>query len=693
MTERSSVDLSGLFAPSSVAVIGASDREGRPGNSVLRALQMMGPAGAVFPITPRYDQILGLPCYPDLASAPDFDLVVIASASERIESELESAAARGARGAVVFGAPVPGEGRAAWIERVANVARAANLALLGPDSLGFVNFEHRVAATWSLPEPSEAGGIAVISQSGTVFWEANTNDPRLRFSFTGHSGLEATLSMADLVRYSLGLPSTRVVGLYVETIRDAESFVEALELAADRGVPIVALYAGRTAQSRAQMMTHAGRLAGDRAVLEGLFRHYGVVRAESPDDWWTTLAVLGAQRPLADGGVAAVMDSGGGLAMFLDFAAEFHLPLAQLLPETTTRLHEVLGIEHATTGALDFWIGESDRHSNTSNLLQVLAEDPGTAAVMAFTTYAETPRANFAINVANAVRAAHGATTKPVFAATYTSRQVSPSLMLDLAADGIPLVDGMRAGVRAMRHAVDVRDFRSRWRHHGSSSDVDVEAVRPRLSRSSILLEADALSVLGDIGVPVVPMRRAATEDEAVKAAGAVGYPVVVKTDEGITHKAALGGVRLGLVDEDAVRSAYRSMADSLGPCVIVAPMRQGLEVALGVVSSEFGPVLMMSAGGVMIEALSDRAYLLAPASPGDVSAALADLAVWRVATSTLSEAARESFCALASRVSEFADAARDLVRELDINPVLMSEEGCVAIDALIGIYFGAKED
>ena len=679
-----------------MAVLGASSREGRPGHYVLQALRMMGPQGSVYPITPRYEEILGLPCFENLASAPTADLVVIAGSSDRIEAELEEAAAQGARGALVFGAPIPGERREAWLLRVADIARAANLPLLGPDTLGFVNFHQRVAATWALPEPAAAGGIAIVSQSGTVYWEANTNDPRLRFSFNAHSGLEATISMADLIRYSLELPTTRVVGLYVETIRDVDGFVEALELAANRGVPVVALYAGRTEQARAQMMTHAGRLAGDRAALEGLCRYYGVVRADSPDDWWTTLSLLGADRPLADGGLAAVMDSGGGLAMFLDYAQEFNVPLAQLSESTTVQLAEMMGVEGPKVGAIDFWIGEADRHSNTRNLLRVLADDPGTAALMAFTTYGESQRAGFAPNVADACRRAHAQTTKPIFATTYTSRQVNPTLMLKLVDDGVALLDGMRTSMQAMRHAFDVREFRTRWtRRSGWSTELDEEALRgaSQLLRSSdLLLEAEALSLLEALGVPVVPTRRAANEDEALAAASAVGYPVVVKTDEGITHKAQRGGVRLGLRDDAALREAYRSMTASLGPRVLVAPMRSGLELALGIVPSEFGPVLMVSAGGVLIEMLADRCYLLAPASPDEVVAALADLTVWRVATATLSEQALTSFCEVASQISRIAYELRDVMQELDINPVLVSDEGCVAIDALIGTYGVTKE-
>lgn len=686
--QRYSVEeLHHLFAPISVAVTGASKREGRPGNSVLRALRAMGSELAIYPITPRYEEIEGLACCASLADAPGTDLVIVASGVERIESDFVAAIEKGAKAAVIFGAPDVHQERSSWLERIGDIADAARVPVLGPDTLGFANFQDRVSATWALPTVAPVGGIAVISQSGTTYWEANTNDPRLRFSFTAHGGLEATLTMADLVRYSLDRPATRVVGLYIETVRDIDGFVESLELASERGVPVVALFAGRSEASRAQMMTHAGRLAGDGAALEGLFRRYGVIRAESPDDWWTTLALLGGERSLGAGGLAAVMDSGGGLAMFHDFAQEFAVPLAQLAPATSTRLGEMLDIAPPTVGALDFWIGSSDRHSSTADLLTVLAEDPGTAAVMAFTTYAENPEAKFAINVADAVRRAQRESSTPVLAVTYTARQLNPALMLELADEGVSQLDGMRSAVLAMRHAFDARDYFARRSSTRPSplDEVALTAARNALDSRTSLMEADALAWLGSLGVSVVPTRRAASLVEAVAAARDVGYPVVVKTDEGIIHKAERGGVRLHLLDDESVARAYEEMAHSLGPRVVVAPMLSGLEIALGVVASDYGPLLMVSAGGTMIELLGDRAYALAPVDVDQVAELLDGLSMWRVAERSLSPEARRRFCELVSRVSVIAYETRHDIKELDINPVLVSESACVAIDALIG--------
>ena len=198
-----------LLAPRSVAVIGASAREGRPGFQVLEALRQADPLLTVHPITPRYEEILGFTCHPEIGAAPPVDLAIIAGAAQRIDDDLEAAIAAGARAAIVFGAPY--KGRAAWLGRLAARARDAGIPLLGPDSLGYVNFEAAVAATWANPHVPK-GGVALISQSGTVYWEANTNDPRIGFSLSAHSGLEAVVTIADLIEYAIELEATRVIG-------------------------------------------------------------------------------------------------------------------------------------------------------------------------------------------------------------------------------------------------------------------------------------------------------------------------------------------------------------------------------------------------------------------------------------------------------------------------------------------------
>jgi acyl-CoA synthetase (NDP forming) len=684
---RAPESLSALLAPRSVAVLGASGRPGRPGYQVVRALSRDG-GPAVHPVTPRYEEVAGVPCVADLSAlAGPVDLAVVASGPERIEADVTTALEHGARSLLVFGA-VPARRDAEWLARIGALARDADVPLLGPDSLGYVDFASRSAATWALPAVGP-GGVALISQSGTIYWEANTNDPRLGFSFTAHTGMEVSVTIADLLAHAVSQPQTSVVGLYVETIRDPDGFVAALELAAARQVPVVAMFAGRTSRSRAQMTTHAGRLAGDRAAFEALFRRHGVACAETQDELWTTLALLGSGQRAGDGGLAAIMDSGGGVALFLDFAEELGVPLAPLFEATRAQLGTLLGLEEVGN-PVDFWAGEADLGAHTGAIVGALAADESTGLVLVFTTFAEAGEAGFAPAIAHACRDAAAGAHVPVVAATYTSRQLHGDLMHELARAGVPTLDGMRTALLAVRHAFAHRDFAGSWRHASRAAEafdpVLLAAWRDALAATGVLAEAEALALLGTAGIPTAPVRRAQSEDEAVTAAAELGFPVVLKTDEGVTHKAALGGVRLGLQDAAAVRAAYADVAGRLGPRVVVAPMLAGVEVALGIVAGQFGPNLMVATGGTDIEALRDRRYLLAPTSPAEVRAALAELHAGRLLAMRFGPDSRalDELCAVAARLASLGWALRDAVSEIDLNPVLVGEQGCVAVDALV---------
>jgi acyl-CoA synthetase (NDP forming) len=684
---RTPESLSALLAPRSVAVLGASGRPGRPGYQVVRALSRDG-GPAVHPVTPSYDEVAGVPCVPELdALAEPVDLAVIASGPGRIEADVEAALEHGARSLLLFGATPPRRDPD-WLRRITALAHDADVPLLGPDSLGYVDFVSGSAATWALPAVGP-GGVALISQSGTIYWEANTTDPRLGFSFTAHTGMEVSVTIADLLVHAVSQPQTTVVGIYVETIRDPDGFVAALELAAERQVPVVAMFAGRTSRSRAQMTTHAGRLAGDHAAFEALFRRYGVACAQTQDEFWTTLALLGAKPRANDGGLAAIMDSGGGLALFLDFAEELGVPLAPLSETTRAQLGTLLGAEDVGN-PVDFWAGEADLGAHTGAIVSALAADESTGLVLVFTTFGEAAEAGFAPAIAGACREAAAEARVPVVAATYTSRQLFSGLMQELARDGVPTLDGMRTALLAVRHAFAYRDFAAAAPRHPAEAEAFDPSVlaawREEIDATGELAEAEALELLDAAGIPAAPSRRAQTANEAVAAASALGFPVVLKTDEGVAHKAAMGGVHLDLQDADAVEAAYADVAGRLGPRVVVAPMLSGVEVALGIVVGQFGPKLMVATGGTDIEAVSDRRYLLAPTSPAEVRAAIEELQVGRLLDARFGPASRaiDELCAVAARLAALGCALQDSVSEIDVNPVLVNEQGCVAVDALV---------
>jgi acyl-CoA synthetase (NDP forming) len=683
------VSLTALLEPTSIAVVGASGRPGRPGHAVVAALRAAGYEGAVHPVTPTYDTVEGWACVQSCAELPiAVDLAVIAGGAGRVPEQLAAAIAAGARAAFVLAnAAVPAAGGTGTVlDQVRDLVAASGIPLLGPNSLGFVNFARRTAVTWTPAIDMRPGPIAVITQSGSAYSYANNLDPRLRFSFTAHAGQEVSVGVGDLLRYALSLAETRVVGLSLETLPDVRGIRAALLEAAERDVPVVAIRPGRSDRSRRQIESHAGRLTGGDAMFEALFRAHDVARARTVDEWWATIALLAGPRRFGAGGLGAVMCSGGARALLLDDGADLGVPFADLGAAATARLRELLEPGLPVENPVDVWDGEADLAAHATACLQTVVDDPDTAVGIAFTDFGVFDAAGFPEAFAAACTNVAASTAKPVIAATYTSRQSHRGVVETLTAAGIPVLDGMRNAVAAVGHAITIRDARSRGRSTPPPA-VDATTLRERLRRPAPLTEAESLTLLGALGLPVPTLATVTGAEAAVAAAGRIGYPVVLKT-AGAPHKSDVGGVRLGLTSADDVRAAYGALASALGPAVTVATqVPAGVEVAVGVVHDPaFGPVLMVGAGGTLVEVLDDRRFLLAPVGPDEVRRAIGELRLARLLDGTRGATACD-VAALAdaiSRISAIASALGAELAELDINPIICHADGCTAVDALV---------
>jgi acyl-CoA synthetase (NDP forming) len=682
-----------LLEPASIAVIGASGRPGRPGHAVLAALRAAGFAGAVHPVTPTYDAIEGWACLADPAELPAaVDLAVIAGAAPRVPEQLAAAIAAGARSAFVLAnaavADASGDTSGDTVlDRVRVLVAASGIPLLGPNSLGFVNFARGIAVTWTPAVDMTPGPVALVAQSGSTYSYANNLDPRIRFSFTAHAGQEVSVGAADLIRYGLALDETRVVALYLETAAVPDALAEALAEAAEQEIPVVAIRPGRSERSQRQIETHAGRMAGSDAAFEALFRAHGVARTTTVDEWWATIALLAGPRRPARGGVAAVLCSGGARALLLDDASDLGVPLAEVSAATRSRLAGLLTPGTPAENPVDVWDGQADLATHATDCLRAVADDGDTALAIAFTDFGAYDPAGFPDSFATACRAVADATEKPVAAATYTSRQFHPAVMLALADRGIPVLDGMRNAVAAAGHALAVRDFQARRRREDPVEPVPAGRLRRRLADEAPIGEAEALALLRSLGVPVPAMAVVDDADAAARAAAQIGYPVVLKA-AAAGHKSDVGGVLLGLASERAVRDAHASLAARLGPRVTVAAqVPAGVEVAAGVVRDpQFGPVLMVAAGGELVEMLDDRRFLLAPAPAAEVARALRELRIARLLAGARGRPPCdvEALARTISRISAIAVAAGEGLAELDVNPIIASPDGCHAVDALI---------
>jgi acetate---CoA ligase (ADP-forming) len=669
-----------LLAPNRIAFVGAIARPNTVGHDMLHTIRRGGFAGTVYPVNPGYDDIDGVPCYANLAALPQTpDLAVLAVRNDRLEAALRDTAAAGIRAAVIFASCIlPDDTDPPLHARLAAIARSAGIAVCGGNCMGFYN---DLDGVWICGFPSQRtrrpGAIALLAHSGSVFGALAHNDPRLRFAFAISPGQEMTVTVADYLDYVVERPEVRAVGLFLETARDPAGLRAALAKAAQRRVPVVALKVGRTEAAAAAALTHTGAVAGSDAVYAALFDRYGVLRVETLDEMAATLLLLQTGRLAAPGGVVAIHDSGGEREMTIDLAERTGVPFAAITPATRQSLAARLDPGLAAENPLDAWgTGENFVAQFTGCFTDLLA-DPNAALGLFCADF----RDDYYLHAgfAQAARAAAATTDKPVAIVTSYTQLRHDRVALELTEAGVPVLDGSANGLVAARGALAWRDFLARPMDPPPPAP-DARAWLARLAASGVtgaaLSEAEVLDLLGAFGIPTVPHALADSAAEAVAAASRVGFPVALKTAmPGIAHKSERGGVVLDLRDAAAVREAYGPMAAALGPRVMLARMLPaGPELALGAVRDpQFGPVIVLGAGGTLVELLDDRVAALPPFGPATARRLLDRLRLRRLLDGFRGGPATDlaALADLVARFSVLVHVLASVVREIDVNPVI----------------------
>ena len=678
-----------LLEAQSVAVVGASARAGSVGETTLRQLVGGGFRGEVFPVNPRHRSLGGLPCYPALEELPEsVDLAVLALPNALLEEQLALAARLGVGSAVIFASAFdePAEGERPLTERLAGIAREAGMALCGANCMGFV---HPAASLeicgFSLPAEVGPGPICFLSHSGSSFSALLHNDRGLRFNLAVSSGQELVTTAADYVSYGVSMEGTAVVGLIVEQLRDVARFSEVALEANARDIPIVALKVGADPRAAELVSAHSGALAGDDGAYEAFFDAYGIHRVRDLCELADTLELFAAGRRAAPGGLAAVTDSGGERALLIDLAGE--VELATPSAATKAELASVLDPGLPVVNPLDAWGTGADSDNVFKRSLRALHDDPGTGALL----FAVDLTAASSKSYASIATATWEVTDKPFAVLSHYPDGMDRAAAVGLRSAGVPVLEGTVSGLAALRHLFEHRDFRARPELEAPprvAAQVR-RAWQERLSGSEPLGEVDALSLLADWGIPVARTLPAASEDEALAAARALGWPVAVKTAApGVGHKTEHGGVVLGVAGDEALLRAYLEISSRLGPFVNVQEMAgRGMEMALGVVDdADVGPLVVVAAGGTLVELLADRQLALAPLDRWRARRLVERLRCYPLLRGFRgSEPVDED--ALVAAVVALSSLACDLggfIGALDVNPLVVGPSGAVAVDALV---------
>jgi acetate---CoA ligase (ADP-forming) len=681
--------LRAMLEARSVAVVGASPRFETPGNYMVKQLIIGGFSGEVAAVNPKYDEVEGVACFAGLDELPFVpDLVLLGVGNRRLEEQMEEAARCGARGVVVFASALedpPGD--PPLTERLRSIAAEAGMVVCGANCMGFADVERGLRAlAFEERADLEPGNVAWISHSGSAFSALLHAERGIRFNLAVSTGQELTTTMADYMLYALERESTRVISLFLETVRDPERFKLALATAAQRDVPVVALKVGRTHTSSRLVTAHSGALAGDDAAYEALFDAYGVARVGTLNEMADLVELLGAGRRAAPGGLAAILDSGGERAHLVDAAADLEVPLARPSEETLSDVAARLEPGLPAVNPLDAWGTDKDPYNIFVDCSRHLADDPDTGA-FAYVVDLHSDRAER--GHAWAAQRVWASTDKPFAVVCGVTSAIQESAAARLRSSGVPVLEDVNSGLRAFQHLFERRDA-STLPSPTPPDPVPWETVRrwrEALAAGEGLGEAHALEMLADYGVPVARTLAATDLEGILAAAGRLGYPVALKT-AAASHKTELGGVTLGIRDEDALEAAYSEMSSRLGPAVTVQEMVEpGIEMALGVAHDpQFGPLVMVAAGGVLIETLGDRRLALPPLD--EVRAAkLIDRLDARPVLDGVRGAPPADVNALARALSRLSLLTRDLgdlIGALDVNPVIVGPRGCVAVDALV---------
>jgi acetyltransferase len=700
---RSNRPLSVFFSPKTVAVLGATETAGSMGRTVLWNLFTNPFGGTVFPVNPKRASVLGIKAYPTVAAVPEkVDLAVLATPPNTVPGLIGECADAGVKGAIVLSAGFKETGSAGLSleEEIRVQARRGELRVIGPNCLGVMSPLTGLNATFAVGM-ARPGNVAFISQSGALC--TAVLDWSLRemvgFSCFISIGSMVDVGWGDLIDYLGDDQKTRSIVMYMESVGDARSFLSAArEVALTK--PIIVIKSGRTEAAGRAASSHTGSLTGSDDVLAAAFRRGGVLRVNHISDLFSMAEVL-AKQPRPKGPRLAIITNAGGLGVLAtDALIGSGGELASLSQESMAALNELLPPHWSHNNPIDI-LGDASPERYVG-AVEIAAKDANSDGVLVILT----PQANTdPTRTAEQLKPLAKLDGKPILASWMGGADVATGETI-LNRNNIPTFPYPDTAVRAFeymwRYTYNLRGLYETpilpQAQDSQDRSLAEDLIRnARKSGRTLLNEFDSKRILQAYGIPVVETRMAAGENEAVEAAENFGYPVVLKlASNTIPHKSQIGGVRLNLADAAAVRKAYRkiqsAVQENFGPdsfqSVTVQPMIQsvGYDIIIGsTLDPQFGPVLLFGSGGRLLDFYKDRALALPPLNMTLARRLMEQTSIY----AALKNARSIDLTALEQLLVQFSllVVEQRWIREIDVNPLLVSSERILALDARVIVH------
>ncbi|HYL53480.1 MAG TPA: GNAT family N-acetyltransferase [Acidimicrobiia bacterium] len=689
-----------LLAPRSIALIGASREAGTIGHELLRNLLAFGFQGPVYPVNPSSLSVAGVRAYPTVLDVPDaVDVAIVVVPAALVPEIVEQCARKGVHGLVIISAgfaEVGGDGEARQREIVAT-ARRNGMRIIGPNCLGVVNTaaEVRMNATFA-PAPPVRGSVGFLSQSGGLGIELMARAGALGIGISEFVsvGNKADVSGNDLLQHWETDPSTKVILFYLESFGNPRKFARLARRVA-RQKPIVAVKSGRTLAGSRAASSHTAALASPDVAVDALFRQTGVIRVDTLEELLGTAQVLSSQ-PLPNGPrVAIVSNAGGPGILAADACAGAGLQVGELCDATQRALREFAARDASVRNPVDLVAGASA--DDFERALRTLLADEQIDAVLAIFV---PPLVTRAADVARAIAsAARDAGPKPLVACFLGREGVPAELRGDDGRRAVPSFAFPEAAARALGRAAALAE----WRRQPVGvepelKNIDLDGARAMVRRQLAAAPEgrwldfnDAYDLLQCFGIRVAAGRLVHDADGAARAAAELGFPVVLKAGSPeIVHKSDVGGVVMGLTDDAAVRAAFDDMAARVGArmggAIVQETVDRGVETIVGLTQDpSFGPLVLFGLGGVTAELLADRALRTVPITDEDAHRLVRSLRGSPLLFGYRGRPAVDvnALEDLVLRVGRLADELPE-VSEMDLNPVVVSETGALAVDLKI---------
>jgi len=707
------VSLDRIFNAESVAIVGASKDETKQGYQVLATLLDERYEGRIYPVNPKEKTVLGLKCYSSLLEIPgNIDLALIVTPAESLKSILDELGEKGAAGAVVLagGFGELGEEGKRLEDEVVKMAGEKGVRIIGPNTPGMISVSKGInlAGIKNVPR----GSIALLTQSGNIalnlIIEAGLKS-QTGFNYYVGIGNEADIKFHEYLEYFTEDKDTKVILMYVEGLREGRRFLEQASTTTQTK-PIVLYKSGRSAKGSKSAGSHTGALAGISEVSQSAFRRAGIIEVEHPGEMFPVAESLALLPILQENSIAILADGGGHATIAADYLTEMGIRLPELEKETRAALEAILPPNASLANPIDVAGGTDQNPAIFADCAEILLEDKnihGLLIVGLFGGYGIRFARKLAFmeeDAAHRMGKLVESSQKPIVLHSLYDYAKPHSLEL-MRYYNIPVYDSLEIACKSMGALSHYGSYRKEYHKQGSFQlNWGAKAVpegqiiidNALAEGRKALLEYEAREIFRLQGAPMVNDCLVTCEDDAVKIAEELGYNVAMKiVSPGILHKTEAGGVMLGLQDESSVREAFNKIIDrgrkydpkaEIRGCLVSCMAKKGIEIVIGTkIDDQFGPIVMFGLGGIMVSIMKDVSFRVVPVSEYGAASMIDEIKSSVIFDGFRGRppSDRKAIVELILKVSDIVQ-AYPLIREIDLNPVIVHSEGLTIVDARI---------